>query len=72
MYSIIGYDKDRDVYHVITQFESEKEAVSHAVYLLPLLKADKLRYSNEPIDYLEVYRNWCDKGEELIWASYPR
>ena len=74
-YSIIGYDKDNDVFVSYGQFEVLAKAMKKAKELEELLNAGELKRicsdgTEEPIDWLEVYWNWNGDDEQIIWGSY--
>lgn len=71
MYTIIGYDKDNDVFIEYGNFEVLHYAMEKAKELKKLLDKDELKRENgEPIDWVEVYWNYNGADEEMIWASY--
>ena len=71
MYTIIGYDKDNDVFEEYGDYEVLYNANEKAKELMSLLIEDELKRDNgEPIDWIEIYWNWNKNDEEMIWASY--
>lgn len=72
MYTIVGYDKDNDVYVVlddeyILSLEAEMEARKFA----SLMKEGKLRRDNgEPFDWIEIYYDYGGEEETMVWASF--
>lgn len=71
MYTIIGYDKDNDVFVEYGEFEVLHYAMVKANELKKLLDKEELKRENgEPIDWIEVYWNYNKADEEMTWASY--
>lgn len=74
-YSIIGYDKDNDVFINYGKFEVLANAMDKAKELVELLNANELKRvcsdgTEEPIDWIEVYWNWNEDDEQMVWGSY--
>ena len=74
-YSVIGYEKDSDVFIFYFESESSLAAINKAKELNELCQQDELKRTcsdgtEEPIDWLEVYWHWNEAEEQLIWASY--
>lgn len=72
MYTVVGYDKDNDIYVVLDdEYTLSIDAEIYAKELLPLLDKDQLRTKNgEPIDWIEIYYNYNCEDETMVWASY--
>lgn len=71
MYTIIGYDKDNDIYEEIAKFNKLEDAIESANSLCYCLVEDELKSCvGEPIDWLEVYFDWNGKNENKVWTSY--
>jgi hypothetical protein len=71
MYTIIGYDKDNDVFVEYGEFEVLHYAMRKANELKKLLDKEELKRENgEPIDWIEIYWNYNKTDEEMTWASY--
>ena len=71
MYTVVGYDKDNDVYVEYGTYEKLGHARARMEELEPYLVRDELRRENgEPIDWLEIYQHWNWDGEEKICGSY--
>lgn len=74
-FSVIGYDKDYDVYVCYGCFQKEEDAVSCARRLNGSLLEGKLFRicsdgTKEPIDWIEVYKNMDKENEQIVWRSY--
>ena len=74
-YVVIGYDKDNDVYVCYGEFIYEKMAKQEAEELTVCMKRGLLKRecsdgTMEPIDWIEVYKNWNKDDEQVVWASY--
>lgn len=71
MYSVIGYEKDNDIHVLLADgYEFREAAIAEAKRMLPSLQKDELRSVNEePIDWIEVYRDYGGENESLIWVS---
>lgn len=70
-YTVVGYDKDNDVYVVYDSFRKFDDAVEKGRELGKLVKEDKLRRENgEPIDWIQVYANWNTIDETAVWGSF--
>ena len=71
MYTVVGYDKDNDVYVEYGTYEKLCHAKARMEELEPYLFRDELRTEyGEPIDWLEIYQHWNWHGEELVAKSY--
>lgn len=76
-FSVIGYDKDNDVSLCYGKFEELNIAIDTAKKLSLLVETDDLKRicsdrTEEPLDWIEVYANWNEEGEQLMWASYSK
>lgn len=71
-YSVIGYDKDSDVFISYGKYETLEYAVEEAKNLFELVEKNELRRKDngEPIDWIEVYWNWNKDDEKILWGSY--
>lgn len=71
-YSVIGYDKDNDVFICYGEYETLEYAVEEAKNLFELVEKNELRREDngEPIDWIEVYWNWNKDDEKILWGSY--
>lgn len=85
-YSVIGYDKDNDIFVCYEKFEVLANAVDKANEVLAnaVNKAKELTKqiengelkrkcsdgTEESIDWIEVYWNWNKDDEQIIWGSY--
>lgn len=71
-YSVVGYEKDNDVFIEFGEYSEFNDAVKEAKRLTNLMNSGKLRRDDngDPIDWIEVYHNYELPGEELMWASY--
>lgn len=70
MYTVIGYEKDGDVYIVLeTGIDNKKQAIMVAEEKVSLLRAGKLcRADNgEPMDWIEVYHDFGGEHELRVW-----
>lgn len=70
-YTVVGYDKDNDVYVEYDEVFNLNDAASIAQKLIDFVKNGELRReeTGEPIDSIEIYKNWGEENEERIW--YP-
>lgn len=74
-YSVIAYDKDNDVFVCYGEFQKECDAMKKAEELKKLLDKGELKRTcsdgtKEPMDWLEVYWNWNEDDERIVWGSY--
>lgn len=72
MYTVVGYEKDGDVYTVLESGITNKEqAITVAEEKALLLRAGKLRREDngEPMDWIEVYYDFGGKHELRVWIS---
>ena len=74
-YSVVGYDKDNDVYVKYAENYNVETAIEQAKILFECVKEGYLTRkcsdgNNEPIDRIEVYYDWDGDEENIIWASY--
>ncbi len=68
-YTVVGYDKDNDVYVEYGDYHRQIEAEHHARELADLVYRDKLRRENgEPIDWIEIVQT--DDWDVVYWVSY--
>lgn len=72
MFTIVGYDKDNDVYVVLDdEYILSLEAEMEARKLAALLGEGKLRRDNgEPFDWIEIYFDYGGEDETMVWASW--
>jgi hypothetical protein len=72
MYTIIGYDKDNDVYEVLdSDYLLSLEAEMEAKEMAKRAEAGELRRANgEPFDWIEIYFDWNGEYETMVWASW--
>lgn len=71
-YTIVGYDKDNDVYEVLDDgYSLSLEAEIEARKLVLALSAGQLRRKNgEPLDWIEIYHDYGGEEETMVWTSY--
>ena len=74
-YSVIGYDKDNDIFVCYEKCENKATAITKAEKLARKVSKGELKRkcsdgSEEPIDWIEVYWNWNEDDERIIWGSY--
>lgn len=74
-YSVVGYDKDHDVSVCYGVFHSTEDAIRKAKELKNELDCGRLKRqcsdgSSEPIDWINVYKNWGQEDETPVWHSY--
>ncbi|WP_288681595.1 hypothetical protein [uncultured Eubacterium sp.] len=76
-YSVIAYDKDNDVFICYGKYAEEHDAMKKAKELKELLDKEELKRTcsdgdgtEEPMDWLEIYWNWNEDDEQIIWGSY--
>lgn len=68
---VVGYDKDNDVYTNYGVFDRVDEAIHHTNVLTLLMSENKLTIlCGEPIDWIEIYKNFDKDEEEKILSSY--
>lgn len=72
IYTIVGYDKDNDVYEILDDnFSLSLEAEIQAKKFVALMNDGKLcRDNGEPFDWIEIYHNYNGENETMVWASY--
>lgn len=72
MYTIVGYDKDNDVYEVLDDgYLLSLEAEMEAKALAKRASAGELRQENgEPFDWIEIYYDYSGEDESMVWASW--
>ena len=68
MYTVVGYDKDNDVYKEYGEYSSLLNACRRASELRNLIEGGELRRKDngEPIDWIEIYENWNGPDEYRI------
>ena len=71
-YTIVGYDKDNDVYEVLDDdYSLSVEAEIEARKFVSMMNEGKLRRENgEPFDWIEVYHDYNGEEETIVWASW--
>ena len=71
-YTIVGYDKDNDVYFVLDDgYTLSIEAELEAKQLVKLMEKSELCGENgEPIDWIEIYHDYGGDNEDVVWTSY--
>jgi len=68
--TIVAYDKDNDVYEELVVGMLKSRALDLANHLIKSLDEDEFQRNNgEPFDWIEVYENWNQPGEERVWVS---
>ena len=60
MYTVVGYDKDNDVYIEYGEYSILQSAFERAEELNKMIECGELRRKDngEPIDWIEIYENW--------------
>lgn len=60
MYTVVGYDKDNDVYIEYGDYSVIQSAYMRAEELNDMIERGELKRkdSGEPIDWVEIYENW--------------
>lgn len=68
MYTVVGYDKDNDVYIKYATYSVEIFAYMKADELFSEVKRGDLRRKDngEPIDWIIIYENYGDPDEKVI------
>lgn len=68
MYTVVGYDKDNDVYVEYGTYSNVHFAYMRADELNKMIDRGKLRRKDngEPIDWIEIYGNWNLPDEHKI------
>lgn len=71
-YTIVGYDKDNDVYEVLDDdyslsLDAEIEARE---FVSKMLNGQLRSKSGEPFDWIEIYYNYGGEEESMVWASF--
>lgn len=70
-YTVVGYDKDNDVYVPYVSYKKFEDALIKGKELAELVKKDKLiRENGEPIDWIQIYEHWNTDLEAVVWGSY--
>lgn len=72
MYTIVGYDKDNDVYEVLDDdYLLSLEAEMEARELAKRASAGDLRRENgEPFDWIEIFYDYHGNQPTMVWASW--
>lgn len=60
MYTVVGYDKDNDVYIEYGEYSVIQFAYMRAEELNDMIERGELKRKDngEPIDWVEIYENW--------------
>lgn len=67
MYTVVGYDKDNDVYAVCGRYSDEYTAFNEARRFSDMVNRGELHTANgEPVDWMEVYLNWNEPNEKRV------
>lgn len=68
MYTVVGYDKDNDVYIEYGEYGSLWTAYGRASELSKMVENGELKRKDngEPIDWIEIYENWNGPDEYRI------
>lgn len=68
MYTVVGYDKDNDVYVEYGEYYDIQFALEIAEELNGMIERGELKRKDngEPIDWIEVYENWNGVDEHTI------
>jgi hypothetical protein len=71
-YTIVGYDKDNDVYEVLDDgYSLSIEAEIEARNFVSLMNEERLHRDNgEPFDWIEIYHDYNGEEETMVWASW--
>lgn len=71
-YTIVGYDKDNDVYEVLDDdYSLSIEAEIEARKFVSLMNNGNLRRNNgESFDWVEIYHDYNGEEEAMVWASW--
>lgn len=74
-YSVIAYDKDNDVFICYGKYIEESDAMKKARELKKIFDKGELKRTcsdgtEEPMNWLEVYWNWNEDDERIIWSTY--
>lgn len=73
LYTVVGYDKDNDVFVEYDSTIYKDKAITMAKEYADMIKNDELRWpgtdEGEPIDWISVYKGWATEDEEKIWTS---
>lgn len=74
VFTIVGYDKDNDVYVPYEKTIYKDKAIVVAKEYAVMIENGELRWpgldDGEPIDWVSVYQGWATDKEEKIWSSY--
>lgn len=73
-YAVIGYDKDNDIFICYGKFDVLANAMDKAKELAEQAYNGELKRkcsdgTEEPIDWIEVYWDWNEDDEQIIWGS---
>ena len=68
MYTVVGYDKDNDVYIVYAEYSVERLAILKAKGLADQILRGELRRldNDEPIDWIEIYEHYNMPNEKRL------
>jgi hypothetical protein len=68
MYTVVGYDKDNDIYEEYGEYSSIWPAYRKAIELGEMVKKGELRREDngEPIDWIEIYGKWNSPDEYKV------
>lgn len=69
IYTVVGYDKDNDVYIPFECTQYEDKAKKIADYFLELIKKGELRNEEndgEPIDCVFIFADWGTDSERMV------
>ena len=68
MYTVVGYDKDNDVYIEYGEYSVIQFAYMRADELNGMIDRGELKRKDngEPIDWIEIYENWNLADEHRI------
>lgn len=74
-YTVLGYDKDNDVFCPYETFTDFKDAMDKAKEYTELLNRGELKRNcsdgtEEPIDWIEIRWNYGETDEEIVWGSF--
>lgn len=74
LYTVVGYDKDNDVFVTYDSTIYKDKAIAMAKEYADMVENGELRWpgtdEGEPIDWISVYKGWATEDEEKIWTSY--
>jgi hypothetical protein len=77
LYTVVGYDKDNDVYEKYGEYTVPYFALIKASEMTGLMNRGELKRkcsdgTMEPIDWIEIYKNMDTSDEEKVWSSYDQ